>query len=160
MTKKITDILFCGTGGQGVLKAAEICAVAAMKSGLHAKKTEVHGMAQRGGSVESHVRYGKRVFSPLTITGHVDFLVPFDRSEADKMAVELSKTGINLIKYLDISEKTLENRFFLNTFMVGALSRYLDIAEEHWIEAIKTVFKGKHTDENIRIFLEGRSTRI
>ncbi len=52
------NILFCGTGGQGVLSAAEICGWAALFAGCHVKKSEVHGMAQRGGSVESHLRFG------------------------------------------------------------------------------------------------------
>ena len=61
--QRTINILFCGTGGQGVLKAAEVCGWAAVYAGLHAKKSEVHGMAQRGGSVESHVRFGKEVIS-------------------------------------------------------------------------------------------------
>ena len=74
MNDRTVNILFCGTGGQGVLKAAEVCGWAAMFAGLHAKKSEVHGMAQRGGSVESHLRFGKKVFSPLIPKGRVDVL--------------------------------------------------------------------------------------
>ena len=63
--KMTTTILFYGIGGQGVLAAAEICARAALIEGHDVKKTEVHGMAQRGGSVESFVRFGTKVLSPL-----------------------------------------------------------------------------------------------
>ena len=69
MADKTYNITFGGTGGQGILKAAEICGWAAMFAGYHVKKSEVHGMAQRGGSVESHVRFGKKVFSPIVSAG-------------------------------------------------------------------------------------------
>ena len=69
------NILFCGTGGQGILTAAEVVALAAMYDGYHVKKSEVHGMAQRGGSVESHVRIGKKVFSPIIECGKADYLL-------------------------------------------------------------------------------------
>lgn len=63
MLKSTTiNILFCGIGGQGVLTASEICGQAAMFEGYHVKKSEVHGMAQRGGSVESHLRLEKKFF--------------------------------------------------------------------------------------------------
>ena len=77
MTGKMrtTNILFYGIGGQGVLSAAEVCALAALNDGYHVKKSEVKGMAQRGGSVESYVRFGEHVISPLPEQGQVDILV-------------------------------------------------------------------------------------
>jgi indolepyruvate ferredoxin oxidoreductase, beta subunit len=63
--KLTVNVLFCGVGGQGVLKSAEVLGWAALLEGHHAKKSEIHGMAQRGGSVESHLRFGKEVYSPL-----------------------------------------------------------------------------------------------
>ena len=77
MDRKTYNVLFCGTGGQGVLKAAEVLGVAAMLQGYKVKKSEVHGMAQRGGSVESHLIFGPAVYSPLIIPGQADFLVCF-----------------------------------------------------------------------------------
>ena len=56
---EITDLVFCGVGGQGVLLASEVAAEVALSEGLDVKKSEVHGMAQRGGSVFSHVRWGE-----------------------------------------------------------------------------------------------------
>ena len=81
----VYNILFCGTGGQGVLKASEVCGVAAVNAGFKVKKSEVHGMAQRGGSVESHLRIGKEVYSPLIIPGQADFLVSFHEDESKRM---------------------------------------------------------------------------
>ena len=99
------NILFCGVGGQGVLKASEICGVAAMMSGYHVKKSEVHGMAQRGGSVESHVRFGKRVFSPLIAPGSTDLVVCFDKGEGARAAHYLKPEGVSFAPYIDLFEE-------------------------------------------------------
>lgn len=76
------NILFCGVGGQGILLASELTAYALLASGMDAKKSEVHGMAQRGGSVEAHLRYGKKVYSPLIEPGTADLLLAFEMMEA------------------------------------------------------------------------------
>ncbi len=76
------NILFCGVGGQGILLASEITAHVLLATGLDVKKSEVHGMAQRGGSVEAHLRFGKKVYSPLIEPGSVDILVAFEQLEA------------------------------------------------------------------------------
>ena len=69
---KTTNVLMSGVGGQGVLAASETLALAAMAEGLQVKQSEVHGVAQRGGSVVSHVRFGLQVFSPLIRCGEVE----------------------------------------------------------------------------------------
>lgn len=76
------SILFCGVGGQGILLASEITSYALMAAGFDMKKSEVHGMAQRGGSVEAHLRYGKKVYSPLIEPGGADIVVAFEQLEA------------------------------------------------------------------------------
>ena len=76
-----TNVLVVGVGGQGVLLASEVLAEVALLSGLDVKKSEVHGMAQRGGSVVSHVRFGKKVHSPLIERGEADFLISFEKLE-------------------------------------------------------------------------------
>jgi indolepyruvate ferredoxin oxidoreductase beta subunit len=76
------NFLLVGVGGQGTLLASNILAQVGLQAGYDVKKSEVHGMAQRGGSVSSHVRWGKRVFSPLTGAGEIDILVAFERVEA------------------------------------------------------------------------------
>jgi Pyruvate/2-oxoacid:ferredoxin oxidoreductase gamma subunit len=90
------NILFCGTGGQGVLKASEVCGVAAMLSGYHVRKSEVHGMAQRGGSVESHLRFGRSVESPLIKPGQADFLPDMILDEAQLQAIAIPDQGAGL----------------------------------------------------------------
>ncbi len=77
MNDEVRSILLAGVGGQGILRASDILCLAFMESGLDVKKSEVHGMAQRGGCVTSHVRYGRRVHSPIAKKGDVDILVSF-----------------------------------------------------------------------------------
>ncbi len=76
------NILFCGVGGQGILLASEITSLALLEAGFDVKKSEVHGMAQRGGSVEAHLRYGPKVYSPLIGRGTVDIEVAFEQLES------------------------------------------------------------------------------
>ena len=76
------NILFSGVGGQGILLASEITAYALLEAGYDAKKSEVHGMAQRGGSVTAQLRYGDKVYSPLIEPGKADVLVAFELMEA------------------------------------------------------------------------------
>jgi len=79
---KTTSVILSGVGGQGILLAGEVLATAAMNSGFDAKKSEVHGMAQRGGSVVAHVRFGEKVYSPMAKLGEGDYLLAFERLEA------------------------------------------------------------------------------
>jgi indolepyruvate ferredoxin oxidoreductase, beta subunit len=161
----ICNILFVGTGGQGVLSASEVVGWAAMYDGRHVKKSEVHGMAQRGGSVESHLRFSEvawpeakrgHVYSPLIPKGKVDFLVSFYKEERDRMKDFLKKGGTDLIDALETAKKTVSDPRFVNTFILGALSKHLPIAEESWKKAIEHVFKGKRTAENLTVFMQGR----
>ena len=156
MNNKVYSITFGGIGGQGVLKASEICSWAAMFAGYHVKKSEVHGMAQRGGSVESHVRFGKRVFSPLVPAGGADFLVCFHQEEHARLVSFLKTEGVDLMPYLEKAEKAIDNPRGLNTCLVGVLSAKLPIKEEFWMKAIEAVFKGKGLEENKKVFLDGR----
>lgn len=78
----ILNILVVGIGGQGVMTAAEILAQTAVAHGLDAKKSEIAGMAQRGGVVTSHVRMGPKVLSPVIGPGCVDLLLAFELAEA------------------------------------------------------------------------------
>jgi len=77
-----TTVMLCGVGGQGTILAADLLAKVAAASGLDVKLSEVHGMAQRGGSVDTVVRFGEEVFSPVADPGTVDHLVAFEVIEA------------------------------------------------------------------------------
>jgi indolepyruvate ferredoxin oxidoreductase beta subunit len=80
--KSAGNIIFCGVGGQGILLASEIASDALMKAGFDVKRSEVHGMAQRGGSVIAHLRYGEKVYSPVIDPGAADVQVAFEMLEA------------------------------------------------------------------------------
>jgi len=85
------NILFSGVGGQGILLASEITAYSLLTAGYDAKKSEVHGMAQRGGSVTAELRYGKKVYSPLIEPGCVDIQMAFEMMEAVRYLPYLHK---------------------------------------------------------------------
>jgi indolepyruvate ferredoxin oxidoreductase beta subunit len=80
--KKTLNILLCGVGGQGILLASEVISSALVRAGFDVKQSEVHGMAQRGGSVISHIRFGEKVYSPLIELGTADFAASFELLEA------------------------------------------------------------------------------
>ena len=80
--KKVKSCLLCGVGGQGTVLASRIIAAAAMEKGLHARTAETIGMAQRGGSVVSHVRIGEEINSPMIPKGRADILIGFEPGEA------------------------------------------------------------------------------
>ena len=96
-TNDITNILVCGIGGQGVMTAAEILAEAAMAEGHDVKKTEVAGMAQRGGVVTSHLRFGRKVLSPQIEPGTVQVLLGFEGAEALRWSHYLRPDGLALV---------------------------------------------------------------
>ena len=101
-----TTVMLCGVGGQGTILAADILAKTAAQSGLDVKLSEIHGMAQRGGSVTTIVRYGEKVFAPVTDPGEVDALVSFEMLEALRYAHFVKRGG----------------RFFVNNEVIEPLS--------------------------------------
>lgn len=89
--QKVKSVLFAGVGGQGILRASDIMCEAMMEAGFDVRKSEVHGMAQRGGCVTSHVRYGTKVYSPLAEPGSIETLVSFEKMESLRYLKFLSK---------------------------------------------------------------------
>ena len=91
------DILICGVGGQGTVLASRIIAAAAMEEGNRVHSAETIGMAQRGGSVTSHVRIGEEAFSPLIPFGSADLLLAFEPAEAVRNLKYLRKDGAAVV---------------------------------------------------------------
>jgi indolepyruvate ferredoxin oxidoreductase, beta subunit len=89
----VTNVLIVGVGGQGIILASDVLSKAAAKAGLDVKKNEIHGMAQRGGSVSSHVRFGKEVNSPIIKTGEADVLASFELMETVRYWPFMSESG-------------------------------------------------------------------
>lgn len=94
---KVTNILVAGIGGQGVMTAAEVLSQTALSLGYDVKKTEVAGMAQRGGVVTSHVRFGDKVLSPAIAKGDADILVGFEPAEALRWIEHLKADGVAMV---------------------------------------------------------------
>ena len=117
-------MVIAGLGGQGVLTASDIVADVAFSAGLDVKKSELHGMSQRGGSVSSDVRFGERVFSPMVPEGEADFLVVIAPDQVPVNAAVLAQGGI-LIDPSQIDEASLPNKKSLNVALLGVLSRHL-----------------------------------
>ncbi|NWG04816.1 MAG: indolepyruvate oxidoreductase subunit beta [Syntrophaceae bacterium] len=103
MDQITTNILVAGVGGQGVILASDIMSEVFMEAGYDVKKSEVHGMAMRGGIVTSHFRFGKKVYSPLIKEGEVDILFAFEQLE-----------GLRWINHLKANGKVLMNDHKIN----------------------------------------------
>jgi indolepyruvate ferredoxin oxidoreductase beta subunit len=93
MDQKTTNILVAGVGGQGVILASDIMSEVFMEAGYDVKKSEVHGMAMRGGIVTSHFRFGKKVYSPLIKEGEADILFAFEQLEGLRWVNHLRPDG-------------------------------------------------------------------
>jgi indolepyruvate ferredoxin oxidoreductase beta subunit len=89
----VTNVLIAGVGGQGAVLVSELLAQAALAAGHDVKQGEFHGVAQRGGAVFSHVRFGERVYSPVTPLGEVDYLLALEKLEALRYAHFLKPEG-------------------------------------------------------------------
>ena len=92
-----TSIVLAGVGGQGILLASEIVAQAAVGAGFDVKTNEVHGMAQRGGSVIAQIRYGNEVFSPLVPKGTAKILGSLERIECLRYVDYLARDGVAVV---------------------------------------------------------------
>lgn len=126
MGDKVTNILMAGVGGQGVISASDLLSEVLLKSGFDVKKSEVHGMAQRGGSVVTHVRFGKTVYSPLIKKGSADIL----------FSLELLET-LRYIDYLKEGSIIILNDYRLNP---PSVSLGVDKYPEGIYETLKRVF--------------------
>ncbi len=187
------DFMLTGVGGQGTLLASNVLAEVGLKAGYEVKKSEVHGMAQRGGSVVSHVRWGQVVHSPLIGQGEVDYFVAFEKLEALRH-IEFLKLGgtaiINDYRITPISvssggdeypdderiqralKEVTEDLHFVpgvalaeelgharasNVVLLGALSTFLDISPDIWLEVITALVPERYRELNRQAFHKGRA---
>lgn len=157
MSATVTNVIFAGLGGQGVLKASDILTDAAFLFGLDVKKSELHGMSQRGGSVTSDVRFGANVLSPMIPTGEADFLIVLDAGQVENNYHLLGMPGLLITpEAVDIS--ALQNKRCLNVALLGALSVHLPIPPENWQTAITKNLPPKVHAMNLDAFALGQAT--
>lgn len=152
---KIYNVYFCGIGGQGVLSAATICGWAAIFDNYQVRQSEIHGMSQRGGSVESHIRFGNEVYSPLIENGQAEYFIALSDDEHDRMLHFKKDSGIDFFPYYEKAQEVVSNKKMINTYILGTLSKHLPISEASWIKAIEHVFKA-FIEENKAAFQLGR----
>ena len=123
------DFLLAGVGGQGVLTASDIVAEVGMAMGLDAKKSEIHGFSQRGGVVESHVRWGERVAAPMGEKGRIDYLLAFELMESARW-IEFLKPGgvviVNRQRILPMSATVGDATYPTDDVIEGALRAVTD----------------------------------
>ena len=155
---RIHNIVVAGLGGQGVLKVTDILAEAVFRAGFDVKKSEVHGMSQRGGSVSSEVRYGECVASPMVPAGEADVLAVLDASQVD-VAKGVLKAGGIIITPEDLPLDKLQNPKALNTMMLGAISNHIEIPVETLLESLKANLPEKLHEMNVEMFNLGRNSR-
>lgn len=130
----VKNILLCGVGGQGIILASKILSAGLIDAGYDVKMSEVHGMAQRGGSVTTQVRYGAEVFSPIIGEGQADVLVSFESMETAKWIQFLKKDGKVLINDFEIPSAPI---------LSGTASYPSGVIEDIRSKADATVFKAE-----------------
>lgn len=186
------DFLLAGVGGQGTILASDVLVDVGGRIGYDAKKSEIHGMAQRGGSVTSHVRWAETVYAPFIGEGEADYFLAFEKLEAVRHVSALKPGGliivndyrippvsvssggaeyptdevvfqllqqvssdIHFVSGIRIAEE-LGNVRTGNVVLLGALSKFLDVPEDIWLEALVTRVPERFIDINKQAFLQGR----
>lgn len=170
MDKKheVTNVVFAGLGGQGVIKASDILSDAAFYAGFDIKKSEIHGMSQRGGSVTSDVRYGDEVLSPMVPVGEAHYLVALDSTQVASSKHFLREDGVLITPDVFLKEgqdlddlendpETPINRRNLNVALVGALSAFLDFSDAQWMEGLHRNLPSKLHAMNENVFAVGKA---
>ena len=155
----MTNIVLAGLGGQGVLKASDIVADVAFRAGLDVKKSEIHGMSQRGGSVTSDVRFGEKVYSPMVPPGEADFLVVLSSDQVEHNRWRLREGG-TLITPDSVPLSALRDKRSLNVALLGWLSVCLPFPDAAWLEAVRQNLAEKLHAANLHALAIGRAAAI
>ena len=124
----MTDIVLCGVGGQGTVLASKLIAAAAMDKGLDVMSAETIGMAQKGGSVFSHLRVGRRVHTPMIAKGTADIIIAFEPAEAVRMLPYLKEGGSVIVNSHAVKPVTsvLKDSGYDGSEMVGYLKENVE----------------------------------
>jgi len=139
------SIVICGVGGQGILLASDILADVCLESGYDVKKSEVHGMSQRGGDVISTVRYGEKVYSPIIGENSADIILALEKLEA-----------LRNLPYLKSDGKLIVNDYRWDPLPVAS---GLDSYPENIIEVLKSNVKDVHIVNGAKMAKEAGNLR-
>lgn len=152
MTLDTINAVFAGIGGQGVILASDLLTAAAFRSGFDVKKSELHGMSQRGGSVSSDVRFGTKVWSPMIPEGQADFLVSLAEDQVEVCRHLLKPGGIVLSPSM---LGDYDPGRSMNIAMLGALNAHLKLPDEIWNQLLAETFSGELLPVNQEAFRKG-----
>jgi indolepyruvate ferredoxin oxidoreductase beta subunit len=183
---KIWNILMAGVGGQGIILASDIVAAAALEAGCDAKKSEIHGMSQRGGSVFSHIRFGRKVHSPVIPEGEADILLSLELMETLRwLAYAHAGTEFIVLKekilpayideypggveeeirglaprarFLDPADLAVKigDKKYVNVALCGILAARLPLGEAAWEQAVAAHVPPGTAEANWRAFTIGK----
>ncbi|HBJ95553.1 MAG TPA: pyruvate ferredoxin oxidoreductase [Lentisphaeria bacterium] len=152
MTLGTVNVVFAGIGGQGVILASDLLTAAVFRSGFDVKKSELHGMSQRGGSVSSDVRFGTKVWSPMIPEGQADFLVSLAEDQVEVCRHLLKPGGIVLSPSM---LGDYDPGRSMNIAMLGALNAHLKLSDEIWNQLLAETFSGELLPVNQEAFRKG-----
>jgi indolepyruvate ferredoxin oxidoreductase beta subunit len=151
MLRAVTNVVIAGLGGQGVITASDVLARAAFRAGFDVKKSETHGMSQRGGSVHSDVRFGDVVLSPMITPGEADYLLVLEAAEVEP-ARHLLRPGGELLEPDHVDARLLPSKKSLNVALLALLSRRLPIGPDSFHAAIRESFKPELSEVLLPLF--------
>ena len=157
MSSTVINIVIAVIGGQGVLKASDILSDAIFRAGYDIKKSEIHGMSQRGGSVATDIRFGEKVHSPMVPPAEADFLILLEADQQEANSHRLKPDGV-LIKSGQITDAAIAQSKSLNVALLGALSAHLPIADSVWEEAVRANLPDKFFEMNWKAFHVGKES--
>lgn len=146
MTKETFNMIIAGYGGQGILTIADIIVHAALREGFEVTESEMHGLAQRGGSLECHVRFGKKIDSPVIPRGSADVIIALDALEALRACYWANKNTKILI-----NEKIFNSSMNIKE-IIGKIRK---IAKVYLVDADKIVEQLTGDISNVNIFMLG-----
>jgi len=160
------NVIFAGVGGQGVILASKVLMEAAIHKGFDVKESEVHGMAQRGGSVDCNIRFGEKVYSPLIPKGGADFVVSLELLESMRRLEYLAKDAVLIVnreqidptpvvigamKYPDDIEAWLKSNF-KNTVVVDTAEALKEAGTKKALNIVMLGTLSKYLDFEIPIW--------
>jgi len=169
----VTNVLIAGVGGQGAVLASELLALAAIAAGKDVKQGEFHGVAQRGGAVFSHVRFGDRVYSPMARRGEVDYMLALEKLEALRYAHFVKPGGTIIVNdhkvepirvgderpYPEDAIESLESKGF-NVVAVNATEKAIEVGNHRAANVVLLGALAASLDIPAEVWDETLKTRI
>jgi indolepyruvate ferredoxin oxidoreductase beta subunit len=151
--KNAFNIVISGIGGQGIITLTRILSYAAIIEKMDVKTSELHGLSQRGGSVETHIRFGKDIYSPLVRQGGADLIISLDAQEELRVSHYASKQAV-FVSVSKIPKPKLEKEILIGVYLLGYASykKMLPLKPQTILKAIEEVVPKKHLDINKKAF--------